>query len=319
MKTVVTGGAGFIGSHLVDRLMLLGHQVTVIDSLVGGQKEFIAHHRHSPHFRFVKADLRRVDRVKKILNSGMDIVFHLAANADIARGAADPSLDFEHSLVATFSLLQAMKQHGIKKIVYTSGSGVYGDWGRTYLAEQSGPLTPVSMYGGSKLGAEGLISAFAHLFDMQAWIVRPANITGPRATHGVVFDFVRQLRAHPHHLRIMGDGHQSKSYLHVDDAIDGLLLVQAKAKEQVNFFNVSSNSFITVNKIAAIVIAMLKCDRVELEYTGGRRGWRGDVPVVRLQSNVLRRLGWHPRYTTPQAIRATVTALLQDRRIITVS
>ena len=177
-------------------------------------------------------------------------MYHLAANADIARGVDDPTLDFEHSIVATFSVLQAMKHHGIKKLVYTSGSGIYGDQGLRFFTETYGPLQPVSMYGASKMGAEGLISAFVHLFDMQAWLVRPANIIGPRSTHGVVFDFIRKLQKDPTQLKILGDGKQSKAYLHVDDIIDALLLVQRKAKGRINFFNLSSTSFITVNRIA---------------------------------------------------------------------
>lgn len=316
MNTVVTGGAGFIGSHLVDRLLSLGHDVTVVDNLMGGRQEFLIPHSQSPRFHFHKVDLRQTARLKKILTPRINTVYHLAANADIARGATDPSVDYEHSIVATFSLLQAMKHHGIKHIVYTSGSGVYGDHGTKYLAEESGPLLPVSMYGGAKLGAEGMVSAYAHLFDMRAWIVRPANITGPRATHGVVFDFVKQLLAHPGSLRIMGDGRQSKSYLHVADVVDCLRLVRAKAKEKVNIFNVSSKSFITVNQIAAIVMKMMDCQDAVMRYTGGRRGWRGDIPIVRLRGRALSRLGWHPQYTSAAAIRATVAALLKDPRMI---
>ncbi|HEY3255441.1 MAG TPA: SDR family NAD(P)-dependent oxidoreductase, partial [Polyangiaceae bacterium] len=163
MEIVVTGGAGFIGSTLVDRLMSAGHSVTVIDNLSGGDKSFLAAHVGSKRFRFVKADVRDQKKVTRALHSKIDLVFHLAANADIARGVVDPTLDFEHSVVATFSLLQAMRQHGIKKLVYTSGSGVYGDRGLSYFSETYGPLAPVSMYGASKLGAEGLISAFVHL------------------------------------------------------------------------------------------------------------------------------------------------------------
>src|SRR5580692_9200377 len=186
MNIIVSGGAGFIGSTLVDRLMASGHAVTVVDNLSGGDERFLAHHRDSPRFRLVVADVRNTDRLIAAMSADVDLVFHLAANADIARGVEDPTLDFEHSIVATFSMLRAMKHHGIKKLVYTSGSGVYGDRGLAFLPETHGPLEPVSMYGASKLSAEGLVSAFAHLYDMRAWILRPANIIGPRSTHGVV-------------------------------------------------------------------------------------------------------------------------------------
>ncbi len=314
MKTVITGGAGFIGSHLVDRLLGLGHHVMVIDNLSGGRMELIAHHRPSSHFRFIKLDIRRTNQLTKALSPNIDTVFHLAANADIARGATDPTLDFEHSLVGTFSLLQAMRHWGLKKIVYTSGSGVYGDRGHHHSTEQTGPLTPVSMYGATKLGAEGLISAFAHLFGMRAWIVRPANIIGPRATHGVVLDFVKQLTKHPGHLRILGDGRQSKAYIYVEDVINALLLIHAKAHGRVNIFNVSSHSFLTVHQLANVVTKRMGLKTVKLEHTGGRHGWKGDVPVVRLQSIALRKLGWQPHYSATQAVTKTVTALLQNSR-----
>jgi UDP-glucose 4-epimerase len=315
MKIVVTGGAGFIGSNLVDRLIGAGHEVIVLDNLSGGRLDFLAQHRKSNQFNFIKMDVRDTERLKKALRPDVDLIFHLAANADIARGVEDPTLDFQHSIVATFSLLQAMKYHGIRQLVYTSGSGVYGDRGAKYSSESFGPLEPVSMYGAAKLSAEGLISAFAYLFEMRAWILRPANIIGPRATHGVVFDFVRRLKKDSRKLRILGDGKQSKTYLHVDDVIDALLVVQKKAKERVNFFNLSSNSFITVNQIADKVVRMMNLKDVKFERTGGKIGWKGDVAVVRLRNTRLRALGWRAKYTSAQAVRATIQALLKDPRL----
>lgn len=314
MQIVVTGGAGFIGSTLVDRLMSAGHSVTVIDNLSGGDKSFLAAHAGSRRFRFVKADVRDSKRIARVLHPEIDLVFHLAANADIARGVVDPTLDFEHSVVATFSLLQAMRQHGIQQLVYTSGSGVYGDRGLSYFSETYGPLQPVSMYGASKLGAEGLISAFVHLYDMQAWVLRPANIIGPRATHGVVFDFIKRLKKDPTQLRILGDGRQSKAYLHVDDVIDALLMVQKKAKAQINFFNLSSTSFINVNQIADLVIRAMALKKVKLSHTPGKIGWKGDVPVIRLRNARIAKLGWRSHYTSAQAVKATIAALLTDPR-----
>jgi UDP-glucose 4-epimerase len=315
MNVVVTGGAGFIGSNLVDRLMTAGHAVTVVDNLSGGRKDFLAHHAASDRFRLVVVDVRDTDKLKAELNGSVELVIHLAANADIAKGVEDPTLDFQHSIVATFSLLQAMRHHGIRQLVYTSGSGVYGDRGAAYSAETFGPLEPVSMYGASKLSAEGLISAFCHLFGMQSWIVRPANIIGPRATHGVVYDFVRRLKKDPTHLTILGDGKQSKAYLHVDDVIDALLLVQQKAKERVNIFNLSSNSYITVNQIADLIIRRMGLKGVKREWTGGKVGWKGDVAVIRLRNTRLRKLGWKPNYNSAAAVKATIDALLIDPRL----
>ncbi len=314
MNVVVTGGAGFIGSTLVDRLIQAGHHVTVVDNLSGGDRSFLAHHARSKRFRLVVEDVRNTKALSRALGPKVELVYHLAANADIALGVEDPTLDFEHSIVATFSLLQAMRHHGIKRLVYTSGSGVYGDRGRTFLSESHGPLEPVSMYGASKLGAEGLISAFVHLFGMQAWVFRPANIIGPRSTHGVVFDFMRKLQKNPKQLAILGDGKQSKAYLHVDDVIDALLLVQKKTKEPLSFFNLSSRSFISVNRIADLVISGMGLGPVKRTHTPGKVGWKGDVPVIRLTGTRLTKLGWKPKYDSAQAVTATVKALLGDPR-----
>lgn len=310
MKVLVTGGAGFIGSNLVARLLKEGHAVTVFDNLGGGRRQFLR--PKSSRWRFIHGDVRDLKAIKGALAPTPELVFHLAANADIARGMADPTLDFDHSLVGTFSLLRAMHAQGVKKLVYTSGSGVYGDSGTRYLSEGTGPLTPVSMYGATKLGAEGLISAFAHLYGLQAWIVRPANIVGPGATHGVVFDFVARLSSDPTHLPILGDGAQSKSYLHVDDVLEALFLILGKALARVNIFNLSSRSFITVKQIADLVIKEMGLEAVRREYTGGKVGWPGDVAIVRLDSTKLARLGWRPRYTSRQAVTATVRALLAE-------
>jgi UDP-glucose 4-epimerase len=295
--------------------METGHAVTVVDNLSGGRKDFLAHHMNSDRFRFLEVDVRDTERLQAELDGSVDLVFHLAANADIAKGVEDPTLDFEHSITATFSLLQAMRHHGIRNVVYTSGSGVYGDRGAAYSAETFGPLEPVSMYGAAKLGAEGLISAFCHLFGMQGWILRPANIIGPRATHGVIYDFVRRLKKDPTHLTILGDGRQSKAYLHVSDVINALLVVQQKAKDPVNFFNLSSNSSITVNQIADLVIRGMGLKKVKREWTGGKVGWIGDVAVIRLRNTRIKKLGWRPNYNSAEAVRSTVEALVNDPRL----
>lgn len=310
-RAVVTGGAGFIGSQLVDRLMAAGNSVTVIDNLSGGREEFIAQHLSSPRFNFVALDIRRQSELLGAIKNNIDVVYHLAANADISRGVEDPTLDFEHSIIATQSLLEVMRYHRLKQLVYFSGSGVYGDRGSQYSSEETGPLMPVSMYGASKLSAEGMISAYAHLFNLRAWILRPANIIGPRATHGVIYDFVNRLRADSKALHILGDGQQSKSYLHVDDVLDATALVQTKAKQPVNVFNLASNSFITVNEIAGLIIKAMNLSDVNISHSGGTIGWPGDVAKVRMHSKRLQELGWRPAYTSRQATKATIEALLK--------
>jgi UDP-glucose 4-epimerase len=319
MNVVVSGGAGFIGSTLVDRLMKAGHRVVVVDNLSGGDRSFLAHHARSPRFRLIVQDVRNTKTLIRALGPKVDLVYHLAANADISRGIEDPTLDFENSIVATFSMLNAMRYHGIRRLVYTSGSGVYGDLGRSFIPETHGPCEPVSMYGASKLGAEGLISAFAHLFGIRACVLRPANIIGPRATHGVVFDFIRKLQKNPRELVILGDGKQSKAYLHVDDVLDAVLLAERKSKAPLSFYNLSSSSFVTVNRIADLVISGMKLKNVKRTHTPGKIGWKGDVPVIRLRNDRLAKLGWKPKYDSEGAVVATIKALLADPRFSVVT
>ena len=316
MNILVSGGAGFIGSTLVDRLMAADHSVTVVDNLIGRRSQLPRAPRGvaAASGCWCRTCATRTRSSPRSTARTSTLVYHLAANADIARGIEDPTLDFENSIVATFSMLQAMRHHGIKKLFYTSGSGIYGDLGSKYIPETHGPLTPVSMYGASKMGAEALISAFVHLFGMQAWVLRPANIIGPRSTHGVVFDFMRKLQKNPNELAILGDGKQSKAYLHVDDVIDAILLVQRKVKAPISFFNLSSKSFITVNRIADLVIRGMKLKSVKRTHTPGKIGWKGDVPVIRLKNARLAKLGWKPKYDSARAVSATVAALLADPR-----
>ena len=314
MNAIVTGGAGFIGSHLVARLLSLGHSVRIIDNFSSGKRAFLKDYLKHPRLRMAKADLLDAARINKLITPRFDMVFHLAANPDIAKGIDDPTLDFNQTIVATFNILQAMRIHGINKIFYTSGSGIYGDRGKTHLTESTGDLLPVSMYGASKLSAEGLISAFCHLFGMQAWILRPANIVGPHATHGVTFDFFHKLRKDPTRLKILGDGKQNKSYLYIEDVIDAILLVLKKSRKRVNTFNIASDDAITVTEIADIVLSELKLKHIHKTYTGGKIGWKGDVAKVRIDSSKIRHLGWKPKYSSAQSVRATIRALIDEAK-----
>ena len=201
-----------------------------------------------------------------------------------------------------------------RKIFYFSGSGVYGDVGSCYTKETAGPLLPVSMYGATKLSAEAMISAYVNLFGFQAWILRPANIIGPRATHGVIFDFLRKLEKNPQRLDVLGNGRQSKSYIYIEDVLQAVDLVWKKAKAKINLFNLASNSFITVTEIAKIILQEKNLTKTRLVYTGGNVGWAGDVPIVRINSQKIRRLGWKSRYPSSQAVRKTVQILLQSKK-----
>lgn len=311
MKYVVTGGAGFIGSQLIDRLLTAGNEVIAIDNMSWGNKDFLSEAFSNPRFSLLEFDLLDYEKLLSSLPKDTDMIFHLAANSDIARGGIDPTIDFQHTTTVTFNVLRAMKEHGIKKLLYTSGSGVYGDVGSTVTSESFGPLLPVSMYGATKLSAEAMISAFSNLYEIQAWILRPANIIGPRATHGVIFDFIKKLRQNSSKLAIFGDGKQSKSYLYIEDVLNAIELIISRTNERINLFNIASVDAITVTEIAQIIISKMKLHKVKIEYTGGPIGWKGDVPVVRLDTSALKKLGWTCEHSSRQAVEKTVDDLLQ--------
>jgi UDP-glucose 4-epimerase len=311
---LITGGAGFIGSQLADNLLQQGHKVTTIDNLSWGKKDFLAHNLTNNDYTFLLADLLDRASLRDKFPAGVDVVFHLAANSDIMRGTVEPEIDLNNTTIATFNLLDVMRWHEVKQIFFISGSGVYGDVGETFTDENFSPLLPISMYGATKLSAEAMISAFVNLYEMQAWILRPANIIGPRATHGVIYDLINKLKANPRTLSVFGDGQQSKSYLYVDDLISAINLVWAKSREPINIFNVSSNTYITVREIAEIVIESMNLSDTEVLYAGGARGWKGDVPVVRLDTSRIEALGWSTRFTSREAVQQTVKDILETER-----
>lgn len=308
---LITGGAGFIGSQLTDYFLKKKYEVTVIDNLSWGKEEFISHNFCSPKFNFIKLDLLNKKLVDKLFPLNIDTVFHLAANSDIKRGVDNPETDFKYTTKTTFNVLEIMRKNNIKKIFYTSGSGVYGDVGEKYTTESYGPLLPASMYGATKLSAEAMISAYVNLFEFQAWILRPANIIGPRATHGVIYDFINKLKRDPTQLHILGDGKQSKSYLYVDDVIKAIDLVWSKTNDKINLFNIASNSFITVTEIAEIIIHEMNLKNTKLIYSGGSIGWIGDVPIVRIDNSKINKLKWNSKHTSTEAVEKTVKFLLR--------
>ena len=307
IKYFVTGGAGFIGSHLMDRLIELG-EVTVYDNLSSGKPEYIEHHSDKSNFRFMKADLLDFETLRRAV-SGHDMVFHLAANPDVRASSQKTDLDLEQGTLATRNLLEAMRLNKTKKLIFASSSTVYGEAARS-VSEDSGPLLPISLYGASKLACEGLISAFCHLFDMQAWIFRIANVVGARSSHGVIFDFINKLRQNPEELEILGDGTQSKPYLHIDDCIDGMLFSLENCHERVNVLNLGCDSATDVTAIATIVVKAMRLSGVNFNYTGGSRGWRGDVPQVRFDTSKMERLGWRPKFSSDEAVERAIKDIL---------
>jgi len=301
MKILVTGGAGFIGSHVVDRLVDMGHEVTVYDNLSSGKPEFV-----NDKAEFVRLDLVR--EREQIRLKGFDEVWHLAANPDVRVGEVSPAEIYENNIQATYNLLEAMRREGVRRIIFTSTSTVYGD--ASIPTPEDYPTYPISIYGASKLACEALIFSYCHTFDMQSWIYRFANVIGRRSTHGVIFDFIQKLLRDPERLEILGDGEQNKSYVYIDDCVEAMLF-GLKASEQINVFNIGSDDQIKVKRIAEIV-----CDAMNLQpefvFTGGRRGWRGDVPVMFLSNDKLKKLGWRPRYTSEEAVKKAVEELLED-------
>jgi len=310
MKMFVIGGAGFIGSNLVDRLVEKGYQVTVYDNFSSGRKELISQHFGKDGFTFIEEDLSDIEKLKDAMK-GFEHVFHFAANPDIARGMVETDLDLREGTILTYNVLEAMRVNNVRRVLYSSGSGVYGEIGAVATPEDYGPLLPISMYGASKLACEGMISAFCHMFDMQAWILRFANVIGARQTHGVCLDFIRKLKKNPQELEILGDGTQSKSYIHIKDCLEAIFLIMQEARERVNVYNVATDDYIDVTSIANLVVEEMGLKNVQYKYTGGDRGWKGDVPQVRFDLNKLHKLGWRAHYTSPEAVRLSVREILE--------
>jgi len=309
---LVTGGAGFIGSHLVEAL-LAENEVTVLDNFSSGKREFIAPHLNNSRFRLLEADLIDTIALEKALND-VDMVFHLAANPDVKLGAENTRVHLEQNVLATYNLLEAMRKCGVKKIAFTSTSTIYGEATEVPTPENYGPLLPISLYGASKLACEALISSYCHTFEMQSWIYRFANIVGERGTHGVLVDFMRKLRENQRELEILGSGQQKKSYLEVKDCVRAMQHCVQHSDEQINVFNIGSEDSVDVTKIADIVAYQMGLVDVLYRYTGGvdGRGWKGDVKVMQLSIEKIKRLGWTPQESSAQAIEMAVKALLKD-------
>ncbi|MEM2904928.1 MAG: NAD-dependent epimerase/dehydratase family protein [Candidatus Bathyarchaeia archaeon] len=318
VRVLVTGGAGFIGSHLVDALMKSDAYVTVLDNLSSGFKANIERWEKFQSFRFVQGDCLQPRDVAEAIGRN-ELVFHLAANAEVRRGSEDTRVDLEQNLLATYTLLEAMRRSGgCKRIAFTSTSTVYGEATRLPTPEDYGPLLPTSLYGASKLACEALISAYVRMFGLNAIIYRLANVVGARSRRGVIWDFTRKLHQNPERLEILGDGRQAKSYLLVDDCIEAMLLALREAKEPLEVYNVGSEDQVSVNAIAHTVATLMGAGDVTFEYVSvaeGGRGWVGDVKMMLLDVSKLKRLGWSPRHNSLESVRiAAKQALLELER-----
>ena len=308
-RLLITGGAGFIGSHLVDRLIIEGNQITVYDNLSSGKKTWIEHHIRKENFLFVEADLLDSKTLTKSME-GQEVVWHLGANTDIPSGIKMPDLDLKNCTIATWNVLEAMRHTDINRILFSSTSAVYGDVPPITLTETTGPLLPISLYGAGKLACEGLISAYCHLFNLQAWMFRFGNVLGSRMGHGVIYDFIAKLRKNPRELEVLGDGNQEKNYFMVEDCIDGMLCAFQNSDAQYDVFNLGSESIIKVSRIAEIVIEEMNLSNVKIKYAGGKRGWPGDAPMVHYDLSKMKKLGWEARYSSEEAIRLATKRLL---------
>jgi UDP-glucose 4-epimerase len=315
-RYIIVGGAGFIGSHFTDALLADPSvtAVTLYDNFSSGRDWHFAHHRNDQRLTVVRADVLEIDRLTDAMR-GHDTVIHLASNPDIARAVTEPDVDFHQGTELTNNVIEAMRRAGVGRILYASGSGVYGDLGTLEGQEDHGPLLPISTYGASKLAGEALIGAYSYMFGLTGCAFRFGNVVGPRQTHGVGFDFVRRLSTDPTWLRILGDGTQSKSYIHVFDVVSAVLYAHRNCLKPFDIFNVATGDYVTVTEIADLAVDCLQLQSPpKFEFTGGDRGWKGDVPVVRLNTDRIQALGWRCERNTREALRQSLDALLIDVR-----
>jgi UDP-glucose 4-epimerase len=309
MNILVTGGAGFIGSHLCDALLARGHHITVVDNLVLGRKENIAHLMGNANFKFIEADILDTGAMQKLFEEGgFEMVYHLAANSDIQKGGRDPLVDYQLTFNTTFNILQLLKEYQIKKFFFASTSAIFGE---TYdvLKEDYGPLKPVSNYGAGKLASEAFISAFSSTYGIQTWITRFPNVVGERFTHGVIYDFIHKLLKNPNELEVLGNGEQCKPYVYVKDLVDGILYVIDHASEPYNVYMLGSDSRTKVKEIAAMVIEEMGLN-ARIRYTGGDRGWVGDVPEFRYDLTKVNNLGWRAPHNSNDSVRLAIQKAL---------
>lgn len=310
MKVLVAGGAGFIGSHLIDALLAEGNDVVCVDNFFIGTKENIAHLKDNVHFKFYEQDLTDLDKVLEIFKKEqVEYVFHLAANSDIQASTQSPMIEYKNTYSTTFILLECMRQCGVKKLFFASTSAVYGEQMGAEVSEEAVALKPISYYGGAKLGSEGIISSFAYMNDMSVLVFRFPNVIGPRLTHGVIYDFVKRLKDDPSHLKILGDGRQSKPYIYVLDLVDAIMHFK-DAPKGVTLYNVGVETQTSVTRIAEIVCEKMGLSGIPFEYTGGRGGWKGDVPVFAYNLEKIHATGWTAHMTSDEAVAKTVEMVL---------
>ncbi len=314
MRTFVTGAGGFIGSNLVDRLLAAGHSVVGFDNFSTGHIEFLDKARNSPRFRLEHGDLLDENQLRRALE-GCEFVFHLAANADVRFGLEHPRKDLEQNTVATSNVLQAMRTAGVKRIAFSSTGSIYGE-PEVFPTPEDAPFpVQTSLYGATKLAAEGLIEAYCEGFGMQSFIFRFVSILGERYTHGHVLDFYEQLKTHPEYLDVLGNGRQRKSYLYVQDCVSAVLTAIDKANEKINIFNLGVNDYCEVNDSIRWISEYLGVNP-EVRYAGGARGWIGDSPFIFLNCDRIRALGWAPQLSIRDGVLRTIEFLQNNEWVL---
>jgi len=313
-NVLLTGGAGFIGSHTAERLVKDGNFVIILDNMSSGRREFIEHILGERAVLII-GDASNEKVLSNLFSSyDIDVVFHMAANPDVRTSSMDTWSHVLNNFMTTYRILEAMKEHSVQEILFTSSSTVYGEASVMPTPESYGPLKPISVYGATKLASEALITSYAHNYGITGAIFRFANVIGPRSTHGVIYDFINKLRKNPRELEILGDGTQTKSYLYVDDCVEGMIFGFEKRKEDIEIFNLGSEDWINVRRIAEIVVEEMGLSDVRFVFTGGidGRGWKGDVKYMRLSIEKIKSYGWKPKYNSEEAVRLTARALIKE-------
>jgi UDP-glucose 4-epimerase len=315
MKTVVVGGAGFIGSNLCESLLRKDNCVICIDNLSNGSRENIKEISSNENFIFYDGDAADIEILDKIFSKEKpDIVFHLAANSDIQASASNPRVEYRNTYTTTFCILESMRNYGIKKIFFASTSAVYGDKHGIELSEDASNLSPISYYGAAKLGSEALIQAYSYMNDLKTLIFRFPNVIGPKLTHGVIYDFIRKLDKDKEVLNILGDGKQTKPYIYVSDLVEAIIDFTVNAKAGVEIYNLGVSGTTSVKKIADILCMELGLEHIKYEFTGGESGWKGDVPQFRYCLDKIHKAGWMAQYTSDEAVRKTIRDIVRERK-----
>jgi len=312
-RYLIIGGSGFIGSNFVEKLLDSGSYVVALDNLSSGNKEFLKKFLKNPNFHFIEDEIANWQKYKQLF-SRIDVLIHLASNADIAAAINDPTIDFFNGTLLTQQVAELARTCKIPKLLYASGSGVYGDHGNIKLNETDSLLRPISPYGASKLGGEAILASYSYLFKIKIYCFRFANVVGKNQTHGVGLDFIKNLHADSSKLKILGDGNQSKSYIHIDDLMDAVLLVSEFSTEQFDVYNVSNDDQVSVREIASLSLKTMNLDEqsVRFEFGSMDRGWAGDVPIVILDSGKLKKLGWGYRWNSKQSMELALESIWHE-------